>query len=269
MTVKAKVRNRKTGVNVEVNIKNENNQQSKNKYIPELQSNTDDPEPPSQAPIQNIIPYFNKAPSLPMYNNEGLGIPSRYGAAATQPQGNTEIPTQYNPDVVSQQLAPNDDNNVQDLAPDVIKQERGSFNQTDSIMNQALGIGSGGVDESEFEDSGPMSQDEVNSPAAGSRSPGHHVDIPPVALSDWTRDQIVRFSNMSYNRQIRFIELFEKYKIQLEHSFTNSIHKLSQHLITKYGLWGILSRAYHSNAITDPRSIEHYEMMLRKKYGLN
>ena len=93
MAVQAKVKRQGTNINIEINNKSETNKNSKNRYIPQLQTNIDDQEPPSQASIQNIIPYMNKAPSLPMYNSGNIGIRSRYGNMA--PQGSTNLPQGY------------------------------------------------------------------------------------------------------------------------------------------------------------------------------
>ena len=247
MTVKARVRNRKAGVsvNVEINNKSEANNHSKNRYIPQLQSNIDDQEPPSQASIQNIIPYFNKAPSLPMYNNEGLGIPSRYGSAATQPQGSTEIPSQYNPDQVAQDLAPKTSN---------VDEDQASHAQASEDPNIQSEISEGFPLESADLEPEPPKQ-------GGSRP------LPEIAQNDWDEKLTAKYKAKSDEEQKKFLILFNGNVKRLQASFKEVKYGVTPHILTRYGLWPMLERAYNANELS-PESEEYYEPLLRKKWGL-
>ena len=261
MTVKAKVRNRKAGVSVQVNIKNENNQQSKNRYIPELQTNIDDQEPASQTNIQNSIPYFNKAPSLPMYNSGDIGIPSRYGNMA--PQGSTNVPQGYQlgndinePAIPSEYDEEESYSAEEEAKPNVSQPAELLTDASESLLaggNAPLEVKTNLDDISEIQ---PMEEEEDDD------GRNFSLQLSDIFVSEKRRAHYERLKSDKSKKN--YEERFKDYLRRLVKSFQDPSKKLSKDIIKTYDLYPDIRHELASSARHNPESIKYYSDILKK-----
>ena len=267
MTVKARVRNRKAGVsvNVEINNKSEANNHSKNRYIPELQSNIDDQEPPSQASIQNIIPYMNKAPSLPMYNSGDIGIPSRYGNMA--PQGSTNVPQGY-------QLG--NDMNQPAIPSEYDFLDAGN---EDAMLDEANDSYYIDMPELPKKEDSDLAKPNVSQPAELFAEKNDISEIQPIEEEDDDgRNFSLQLSDIFVSEKSRahyerlksdrskknYEERFKDYLRRLVKSFQDPSKKLSKDIIKTYDLYPDIRHELASSARHNPESRKYYSDILKR-----
>lgn len=239
MTVKTKVRNRKQGVNVEVNIKNENNQQSKNKYVPHIPSWQDDgseDQPPNQSYIQHYIPYFNKNLSFePQYNNKKYNQSS---VSPFVPEGSTEIPQNLDAEQMLSDIQPNYNSELisQQLNDDVQQEEGEASAPEDNIPTANM-----------------QTQDEVSTSV---------MAYWPISIRD-------KYKDMDDEKKRKFLRASSNKFDNLLNSFLDGKNLLSAATITKYGLWGVVQEALNGRSIANDDALGHYSTIFNRRVSRN